>query len=92
MNKSELIASVAEMTNLTRAETERAVKATFDTITDTLGSGNDVRIVGFGTFTTTRRQASKGRNPRTGQTIDIPASTTAKLRVSRQLKDAVNAN
>jgi DNA-binding protein HU-beta len=90
MKKSELIASVATKTNLTKAETERVVKATFDTITDTLGEGDDVRIVGFGTFTTSKRQSSKGRNPRTGQPITIPASTTAKLRVSRQLKDAVN--
>ena len=90
MKKKELIASVAEKTSMTKTEIERVVKATFDTITDRLGAGDDVRIVGFGTFTTSKRQASKGRNPRTGQPITIPASTTAKLRVSRHLKEAVN--
>lgn len=90
MNKRELIAEVASKSNLSKSDTERVVNATFDTIANTLGTGDDVSIFGFGKFTTSERQASKGRNPRTGQPIDVPASRTAKLRVSRQLKAAVN--
>lgn len=90
MKKSDLITRVAATANLTKADAERAINATFGTITDTLQSGDDVRLVGFGTFTTTQRAATQGRNPRTGQPISIPASRTAKFRVGKQLKQAVN--
>ncbi|MDD9919315.1 MAG: HU family DNA-binding protein [Alphaproteobacteria bacterium] len=90
MNKQELISQVAETSGLTKADASRAVDGVFDAITSSLSSGNEVRLTGFGTFTTSQRKATTGRNPRTGATIDIPASTQPKFRPGKSLRDAVN--
>ena len=90
MNKQELISQVAETSGLTKADASRAVDSVFDTITSTLSSGSEVRLTGFGTFTTSQRKATTGRNPRTGATIQIPASTQPKFRPGKSLRDAVN--
>ena len=74
MNKNDLISSVAESSGLTKADAGRAVDGVFDSIASALASGDDVRIVGFGSFSVANRAASTGRNPRTGEEIQIPAS------------------
>lgn len=89
MNKQELITQVSQQSGLTKADAERALDATIHAITSTLQSGDDVRLVGFGTFTTAHRQKSEGRNPRTGEKISIPATRLPKFRAGKQLKDAV---
>ncbi|WP_417768778.1 HU family DNA-binding protein [Stappia sp.] len=91
MNKNDLIGSVAEKTGLTKAQAGEAVDAALDAITGTLKSGGEVRIIGFGNFSVSARAASEGRNPRTGETIQIPASKTPKFKAGKDLKDAVNA-
>ncbi len=90
VNKNDLIAKVADVTDLAKAEATKAVDSVFDIITDTLKQGDEVRLVGFGTFSVTRRQASEGRNPRTGEKIQIPASNQPKFKAGKQLKDSVN--
>ena len=90
MNKNELISAVAEKADLTKAQAGDAVDALFDIISDTLKSGDEVRIIGFGNFSVTERAATEGRNPRTGETIQIPASKTPKFKAGKGLKDAVN--
>ena len=90
MNKNELIASVAEAAGLSKADATKAVDAVFASITDTLSSGGEVRLVGFGTFSVAHRAASTGRNPRTGEPIQIAASRQPKFKAGKQLKDAVN--
>ena len=89
MNKQELITEIASHSGLTKADAERALDATVSAITKSLKTGGDVRLVGFGTFTTAQRAKTEGRNPRTGQKITIPATRLAKFRVGKQLKDAV---
>lgn len=91
MNKSELVVAVAGASRLTKADAERAIDATFDAITKALKKKEDVRLIGFGTFTVAERAASEGRNPRTGATIKIPAKRLPKFRAGKQLKDAVDA-
>ena len=76
---------------LTKAQAGEAVDATFEAVTETLKSGDEVRIIGFGNFTVSARAATEGRNPRTGETIQIPASKTPKFNAGKGLKDAVNA-
>lgn len=90
MNKNEFIDRVSEMAGINKAEATRAVDAVFDAITDALRKGDDVRLVGFGTFSAAKRKARDGRNPRTGETIKIPASTQPKFSAGKGLKDAVN--
>jgi DNA-binding protein HU-beta len=90
MNKQELIAAVSEASALNKAESGRAVEAVFNVITDVLKSGDEVRLVGFGTFAVTTRKAAKGRNPRTGEEISISSSKTPKFRAGKVLKDALN--
>ena len=90
MNKQELIGSVAEATGLGRSDASKAVESVFDIIGDTLKRGDEVRLVGFGTFTVTRRKASTGRNPRTGEPMKIKASAQPKFRPGKGLKDSVN--
>ncbi len=91
MNKQELIAAVAEASALTKIDTSRAVEAVFEVITSVLHKGDEVRLVGFGTFAVTTRKAAKGRNPRTGEEIDIASSKTPKFRAGKVLKDTINA-
>ncbi len=90
MNKNDLIAVVADSAGLTKADAARAVDSVFDSISDTLAKGTEVRLVGFGTFSVANRAASKGRNPRTGEPINIPASKQPKFKAGKALKDAVN--
>lgn len=90
MNKQELVGSVADHTGLTKSDAAKAVDAVFDAITGELKKGGDVRLVGFGTFSVTKRKASTGRNPRTGEAMTIKASTQPKFKAGKGLKDAVN--
>lgn len=90
MNKNDLVAAVADDAGLSKADAAKAVDSVFDTITGSLKSGDEVRLVGFGTFTVAQRRASEGRNPRTGEKIQIPASMQPKFKAGKGLKDAVN--
>ena len=90
MNKNELITAVTEKAGLAKADATRAVETVLDVIAETLQRGDEVRLVGFGTFTVASRAASEGRNPRTGETIKIPASKRPKFSAGKALKDAVN--
>ncbi len=90
MNKNDLISSVSDGSGLSKADAGKAVDAVFDSITGSLKSGTEVRLVGFGTFSVSRRAASQGRNPRTGEPIQIPASNQPKFKAGKGLKDAVN--
>jgi len=91
VNKNELIAKISDDTDMSKADVTRAVDAVFDTITAQLKGGEEVRLVGFGTFTVSHRKATEGRNPRTGEKIHIPASKQPKFKAGKQLKDAVNS-
>ena len=91
MNKSELVAAVAEKAGVAAKDAEAAVGAVFETIQATMAKGEDVRLVGFGTFAVSHRAASKGRNPSTGAEVDIPARNVAKFTAGKGLKDAVNS-
>jgi DNA-binding protein HU-beta len=90
MNKNDLIAAVADSAGMTKADASKAVDAVLDGITAALKKGKEVRLVGFGTFKVSKRAASEGRNPRTGETIKIPASKRPKFSAGKALKDAVN--
>jgi len=90
MNKGELIEAVSESADLSRSEATKAVDAVLDNITKTLSSGNSVSLVGFGTFSVKSRAARQGRNPRTGETIQIAASKVPGFKAGKALKDAVN--
>ena len=89
-NKNDLIGVVAEKAGLTKAQAGEAVDAVFDAITSSLKSGDEVRLVGFGTFAVSKRKATVGRNPATGADINIPASNQAKFKPGKGLKDAIN--
>ena len=91
MNKNDLITSVAESSGLSKADAGRAVDGVFNSIASAMASGDDVRIVGFGSFVVANRAASTGRNPRTGEEIKIPASKQPKFRAGAPLKSAVNS-
>ncbi|HEY0917911.1 HU family DNA-binding protein [Devosia sp.] len=90
MNKNDLIGVVAEGANLTKAQAGDAVDAVFEAITGSLKKGDEVRLVGFGTFSVSKRKASVGRNPATGAEIKIAASNQAKFKPGKGLKDAIN--
>ena len=90
MNKGDLVAAVADKADLNKNQASAAVDAIIEAITDTLKARDEVRLVGFGTFSTSKRKAGKGRNPRTGEEIKIPASTTVRFKAGKGLKDAVN--
>jgi DNA-binding protein HU-beta len=90
MNKQELIAVVADQTGLARTDTARVVESMLETITAELNKGAEVRLVGFGNFSVSRRKASTGRNPRTGEPMSIKATSQPKFRPGKVLKDAVN--
>lgn len=90
MNKTELIAAVAESAGLSRKDAEKALKAFTDTVAAELKKGEKVQIVGFGTFEVSERAAREGRNPHTGETMKIAASKAPKFKAGKALKDAVN--
>ena len=90
MNKNDLIAAVAESTGETRAKAGDAVDAVLTAIAAALKSKEEVRLAGFGTFVAAERKAGTGRNPRTGEEMQIPASTTVRFKAGKGLKDAVN--
>ena len=89
MNKAELISAVAEKTGLSKKDSEKAVNAALDSITEVLTAGEKVQIVGFGSFEVKERSARVGRNPRTKEEIEIPASRVPTFKVGKALKDAV---
>jgi len=89
MNKGELIASVAKKTGLKSTEAAHAVEAIFEAMTKALKTGDEVRLIGFGTFAVAERAAREGRNPRTGETLKIPATKVVKFRVGKELKEAI---
>ncbi|RFA30481.1 DNA-binding protein HU [Alkalilimnicola ehrlichii] len=90
MNKSELIEAVAQNADISKAAASRAVDALVDSITAALKEGDQVTLVGFGTFSVRERAARSGRNPRTGETITIAASKVPGFKAGKALKDAVN--
>ena len=90
MNKQELIGTVADTTGLSRSDAGRAVEGVFDAITSALKRGDEVRLVGFGTFSCSKRKASTGRNPSTGEPMQIKESTQPKFRAGKGLKDSVS--
>ena len=91
VNKSELVAKVAENAGLTKKDAEKAINAVFSSIEKALVDGDKVQMIGFGTFEVKERAARKGRNPQTGNEIDIPASKNPVFKAGKALKDAVNA-
>ncbi|WP_308639134.1 HU family DNA-binding protein [Paenibacillus silvisoli] len=90
MNKTELIAKVAELTDLSKKDASKAVDAVFDVISESLQGGDKVQLVGFGNFEVKSREARKGRNPQTGEEIDIPASKIPSFKAGKSLKDLVS--
>lgn len=90
MNKQELISQVADHSGLAKGDATKAVEAVFDAISGALKKGDEVRLVGFGTFSVSKRKASTGRNPRTGEPMTIKASTQPKFKAGKGLKDSVN--
>ena len=90
MNKNDLISEVADAAGLSKADATKAVDAVLDNIAGALGKGGEVRLVGFGTFSVSHRKATTGRNPRTGEAIQIKASNQPKFKAGKALKDAVN--
>lgn len=90
MNKNDLIGAVAESSGLTRTDAAKAVEGVFEAISGALKGGDEVRLVGFGTFSVAKRKASTGRNPRTGEPMTIKASSQPKFKAGKGLKDAVN--
>lgn len=90
MNRHELIASVSGSTGLRKVDANKAVQAIFDSVGGALKRGDEVRLMGFGTFSISKRKGSTGRNPRTGEPMIIKASTQPKFKASKSLKDSVN--
>ena len=90
MNKSELIDSLASAADLSKADASRSLDSFIDVVTNAMKGGDQVTIVGFGTFLVRKRDARSGRNPRTGETIQIPASNVPSFKAGKALKDAVN--
>lgn len=90
MNKTELIAAVAEQASITKKDAEKAIAAVINSITNAMADGDKVQLVGFGTFEVRARDARKGKNPRTGEVINIPASKVPAFKAGKALKDIVN--
>ncbi|MGI6655429.1 MAG: HU family DNA-binding protein [Desulfobulbus sp.] len=90
MNKKELVESMAEAADISKADAEKALNGMLMAVSDALAKGDKVTLVGFGTFSTVNRPARKAKNPRTGEEIDIPAKTIAKFKPGSKLSDAVN--
>ena len=90
MNKTELVAAMAEQTNLSKKDAEAALKAFIDVVSEELKKGEKLQLVGFGTFEVSERAAREGRNPQTGETMEIKASKTPKFKAGKALKDMMN--
>ena len=90
MNKNDLIQHLSDRTGLARHDAAKAVEGIFELITDALKSGDEVRLTGFGVFAVSQRAGGKGRNPQTGQEIEIKPSKAPRFRAGKQLKDALN--
>ena len=90
MNKTELVAAMAEQTNLSKKDAEAALKAFIDVVSEELKKGEKVQLVGFSTFEVSERAAREGRNPQTGETMEIKASKTPKFKAGKALKDMMN--
>ena len=90
MNRNELVDAVSNKADLKKSEASKAVDAVFDSIAEALQGGDEVRLVGFGTFSVASRAASEGRNPRTGEKIQIAASKQAKFKPGKGLRDSLN--
>ena len=90
MNKAELITKMAEKSQLTKKDSENALKAFIESVEETLASGDKVQLVGFGTFETRERAAREGRNPRTKEVISIPASVVPVFKAGKEFKEKVN--
>ena len=90
MNKTELVAAMAEKTELSKKDAEMALKAFTDVVAEELKKGEKVQLVGFGTFEVAEREAREGRNPRTGETMTIAASKSPKFKAGKALKDSLN--
>ena len=90
MNKTELIAAIAEKTELSRKDAEKALKAFTEVVEEELKKGEKIQLVGFGTFEVSERTAREGRNPQTGETMQIAASKSPKFKAGKALKDAIN--
>lgn len=90
MNKQDIIELMADAASISKAAAERALNAFTDAVTSELVKGDEVVLVGFGTWTTSQRSARTGRNPQTGETIEIPSTVVAKFKAGKKLKDAVN--
>ena len=91
MNKAELVAAVAEKAELSKKDSEKALKAFVDVVTEELVKGEKIQLVGFGTFEVSERPAREGRNPQTGEKMTIEASKAPKFKAGKALKDLVNA-
>jgi DNA-binding protein HU-beta len=91
MNKTELVAAMAERTELSKKDAEAALKAFTDVVAEELKKGEKIQLVGFGTFEVSERQARTGRNPQTGAEMTIPASKAPKFKAGKALKDMINA-
>lgn len=90
MNKAELVNAIAEKTELSKKDSEKALKAFIDVVTEELIKGEKIQLVGFGTFEVSERAAREGRNPQTGKTMQIAACKAPKFKAGKQLKDALN--
>lgn len=91
MNKTELIAAISEKTELSKKDSEKALKAFIEVVTEELKKGEKIQLVGFGTFEVSNRAARDGRNPQTGEIMPIPASKAPKFKAGKALKDEINA-
>ena len=90
MNKTELVAEIADKSELSKKDAEKALKAFTDVVTEELKAGNKIQLVGFGTFEVAKREAREGRNPQTGEPMPIPASLSPKFKAGKALKDEIN--
>ncbi|MFP4528213.1 MAG: HU family DNA-binding protein [Candidatus Kapaibacterium sp.] len=91
LNKTDLITNVAEKADMTKVNAEKAINATLESISEELAAGGNVTLIGFGTFSVYERSARKGKNPRTGETIDIPEKKVPKFKPGKSLSEAVDA-
>ena len=91
MNKQELIASIASKADLTKEQAGAALEGFIDSVSDSLKAGDDVRLLGFGNFVVSHREAKVGRNPQTGEPVEIKAANVARFKVGKGLKDRINS-